>query len=164
MPAPTAKETAIPFVLASLDGNQRSLQEGLAQGPLLVAFFKVGCPTCQFAFPFLERIHQHFRDHGVQVWGISQDTAPDTRKFAQAYGVTFPILIDEKPYKTSSEYQVQFVPSLFLVAPNGAVEISGDGFAKQDLLGIHRYFAGHYSTTPPPLFSADEKIPEYKPG
>ncbi len=164
MAATTAKKTAIPFELSTLDGNKQSWKDGLAKGPVLLAFFKVGCPTCQFTFPFLERIHQRFRDRGVQIWGISQDTAQDTRKFAQAYGVTFPILIDEKPYKVSAQYQVQFVPSLFLVTPDGHVEISGDGFAKQDLLGIHRYFVEHYSTTPPPLFGADEKIPEYKPG
>ncbi|HUY14067.1 MAG TPA: TlpA disulfide reductase family protein [Terriglobia bacterium] len=164
MAAPTAKQTAIPFDLSTLDGNKQSLQDGLAKGPVLLAFFKVDCPTCQFAFPFLERIHQHFRDQGIQIWGVSQDTAPDTRKFSQTFGVTFPLLLDEKPYKVSAQYQVQFVPSLFLVTPDGQVEISGDGFAKQDLLGIQKYFSKHFSIAAVPLFRADEKIPEFKPG
>ena len=164
MAAPTAQKTAIPFELESLEGTQQSLNAGLAHGPVLLAFFKVGCPTCQFTFPFLERIHQRFKNQGVQVWGMSQDDAQEARKFAQTFGVTFPILIDEKPYKVSAQYHVQFVPSLFLVEPDGQVEISGDGFAKQDLLGIQRYFATHYSVTPPALFGPDEKIPEYKPG
>ncbi|MGH9452674.1 MAG: peroxiredoxin family protein [Terriglobia bacterium] len=164
MATPTAQKSAMPFELATLDGKQQSLHAGLAHGPVLLAFFKGGCPTCQFTFPFLERIHQHFKDQGVQVWGISQDEAQDTRKFAQTFGVTFPILIDERPYKVSAEYHLQFVPSLFLVRPDSQVEIFGDGFAKQDLLGIQRYLAQHYSVTPPPLFGPGEKIPEYKPG
>ncbi|MGH9431013.1 MAG: peroxiredoxin family protein [Terriglobia bacterium] len=164
MAAPTTKRTAISFELATLDGARQSLQDGLDKGPVLLAFFKVECPTCQFTFPFLERIHQHFKAQGVQIWGISQDGVHDTRKFVQTFGVTFPMLIDEKPYKISAEYLLEFVPSLFLVTLDGQMEISGDGFAKQDFLAIHRYLARYYSATPPPLFGADEKIPEYKPG
>jgi peroxiredoxin len=164
MTASTQKKIAIPFELVDLDGCKRSFQEGLAKGPLLLAFFKVGCPTCQFTFPFLERIYQHFKNQGIQIWGIAQDAAPDSRKFAQTYGVNFPLLIDDKPYQVSKQYEVQFVPSLFLVRPDGVVEIASDGFAKQDLVGIHQYFASCFGVKAPPLFGADEKIPEYKPG
>ena len=37
----------------------------------VLAFFKTDCPTCQFAFPFLERLHERFAKSGLRVLGVS---------------------------------------------------------------------------------------------
>ena len=147
-----------------MEGTGFSLGDSLARGPALVAFFKVSCPTCQFTFPFLERIFQQFRAQGIQVWGISQDDAARSRQFTEEYGVTFPILIDEYPYETSHDYGVQYVPTLFLIAPHGRVELMSDGFCKVDLLEIQKLLAKQYSVTPPALFQPSDGVPEFKPG
>jgi len=41
------------FELKTLDGKKFSLRDELANGPVVLAFFKVSCPTCQYTFPFL---------------------------------------------------------------------------------------------------------------
>jgi peroxiredoxin len=160
----TVGQVAPAFELVGADGRRYSLKEALAKGPLLAAFFKVSCPTCQFTFPFIERLYQQFRAQGAQVWGISQDASRDSQRFAKEFGVTFPILIDEEPYETSQEYGLAYVPTLFLIAPDGQVEISSDGFSKGDLLAIQKSFAGRFGATPAELFRPSERIPEYKPG
>lgn len=147
-----------------MDGKSYSLAEGLKSGPVLAVFFKVACPTCQYALPFVERLYQQLRTHGVQIWSVSQDNARDSQRFASAYGVTFPILIDPEPYEISQEYGLDYVPTFFLINPDGQVEISGDGFSKSDLLAIQKSLARHYGATPPPLFLPNEKVPEFKPG
>ena len=165
MSAVAAGKAAPPFELTGMDAKVYSLAGALKQGPVLAAFFKVSCPTCQYTFPFIERLYQQFRAQGVQVWGVSQDTARDSQRFATSYGVTFPILIDEEPYLTSQEYGLEYVPTLFLIAPDGQVEISTDGFSKSDLVEIQKSLARHLSIAPPAaLFLPAEKIPEYKPG
>ncbi len=164
MPTVAIGKTVPPFELTSTDGTPHSLQAALKNGPVLAAFFKVSCPTCQYAFPFLERIYQHLREQGVQIWGIVQDNARDAERFAKQYGVTFPILVDDEPYEVSRKYGLIRVPTLFLVAPDGHVEISGDGFCKADLVAIQKSLADHLSANPPELFRPDEKIPEFKPG
>ena len=164
MPTLSTGKTAPAFQLATTTGSRLSLAEALSSGPVLLAFFKVSCPTCQFTFPFLERIYQQLRKHGGQVWGIVQDKAQDGARFAATYGVTFPILIDDSPYKVSRVYSLTHVPSLFLVKPDGRIEIFSEGFCKPDLLAIHRSLAQLLSATPPALFLPTEKIPEYKPG
>jgi len=98
------------------------------------------------------------------VWGVVQDKAPDGARFAATYKLTFPILIDDSPYKVSRAYSLTHVPSLFLVKPDGRIEISGEGFCKADLLAIQESLAQMLSATPPALFLPTEKIPEYKPG
>jgi peroxiredoxin len=164
MPALRTGMTAPCFQLATTTGERYSLREALARGPVLLAFFKVSCPTCQFTFPFLERLHAQLREQGVQTWGIVQDKAKDGARFASAFGVTFPILIDDSPYKVSRAYGLTHVPSLFLVKPDGSTEISSEGFCKADLLAIQSTLAKLVSATPTALFLPTERIPEYKPG
>lgn len=159
-----AGDTAPAFTLKGLDGAQYSSREALARGPFLIAFFKVSCPTCQYAFPFVERIFQQFRGKGVEVWSISQDDARDSRSFAKTYGVTFPVLIDEYPYETSRAYGIKYVPTLFLINPKGQVEMMSDGFAKADMLAMQKWLGKQLSVSPPALFQASERVPEFKPG
>jgi peroxiredoxin len=164
MPTLSAGKTAPTFQLATTTGERLSLSEALAKGPVLLAFFKVACPTCQFTFPFLERVYKQLHEKGVQIWGVVQDKAQDGARFAGTYGVTFPILVDDAPYKVSRAYHLDHVPTLFLVEPDGRVEISSEGFCKADLMTIQRSLAQSLSATPPALFLPTERVPEYKPG
>jgi peroxiredoxin len=166
-PTVEAGQAAPPFRLDGVDGKKYALTEALARGPVLAAFFKVACPTCQYTFPFIERIFQQLRSAGAkdfEVWGICQDNASHSREFAKEYGITFPVLLDDEPYALSQEYGLQFVPTLFLIAPDGRVEIASDGFSKIDLLSIQRRLAEHKSVQLPALFQPREKVPEFKPG
>ncbi len=164
MPAVSPGKTAPAFDLSTMTGDRSSLAQGLAKGPVLLAFFKVACPTCQFTFPFLERLHTQLQNQNAQIWGIVQDKAQDAAQFAAKFGVTFPILIDDSPYRVSREYGIAHVPSLFLIKANGQVEIFSDGFSKADILNIHKSMAQLLSATPPALFLPSEKIPDFKPG
>jgi peroxiredoxin len=159
-----AGKHAPPFELTGTDGSFYRLGEGLRHGPVLVAFFKASCPTCQYAFPFIERIYQQFRPQGGQVWAISQDDARASERFAKEYGVSFPILIDDHPYETSRTYGLKYVPTLFLILPSGQVDLMSDGFARADLIEIQKRLAKHFSVTPPALFLPNERVPEFKPG
>ena len=152
------------FELIGLDGARQSLKAALERGPLLAVFFKVSCPTCQYTLPFVERLYEQFRDKGIQVIAIAQDTARDSQDFAREYGVTFPILIDEHPYEVSREYQLEYVPTLFWIGADGKIKLVSEGFSKADLSTIHKLFADHFSLQPSPLFRPNEKVPEYKPG
>jgi len=157
-------EAAPALSLPDTAGQTHSLAEALKKGPVLLAFFKVGCPTCQYAFPFIERLHRQFAAQGAAMWGISQDDDAASRSFAAEYGISFPILIDRKPYDVSNDYGVGYTPTLFLVAQDGEVKLAGDGFSKQDLLHAQKWLAQSFSTNPGDLFLPSERVPEFKPG
>ena len=159
-----AGKHAPPFELTGMDGKLYGLDEALQRGPVLAAFFKVSCPTCQYAFPFVERIYQQLRPQGVQIWGIAQDDARASERFAKEYGVSFPILIDAYPYETSRAYGLKYVPTLFLINRDRQVELVSDGFARADLVEIQKRLAKHFSVTPAALFLPNERVPEFKPG
>src|SRR5258707_4329449 len=69
------------FTLPSMDDKPFSLCAALARGPVLAAFFKISCPTCQYAFPFLQRIHEAHENKAVTIVGISQNEIKDTAAF-----------------------------------------------------------------------------------
>jgi peroxiredoxin len=159
-----AGSTAPAFSLKALDGKEYSLDSLLARGPVVLAFFKISCPVCQFTFPFLQRISQRFAGQGAPVYGISQDDARSTREFNQEYGVKFLTLLDADGYPASNAYGLTNVPTIFLVAPDGTVKVSAVGFDKAALEKIASELAQHRQISSAPLFRPDEVIPDYKPG
>jgi cytochrome c biogenesis protein CcmG/thiol:disulfide interchange protein DsbE len=152
------------FSLKTFGGKEYSLADALRRGPVVLAFFKVSCPVCQFTFPFLERLHERYRGDGVTFLGISQDDARATSDFCKAYGLTFPVLLDEKGYPVSNGYSLTSVPTIFLVETDGTVKVSSTGFVRADLESIAAELSEGRKLSPVPLFRTDEKVPGSKPG
>jgi peroxiredoxin len=165
MPALTPGKQAPDFTLPTLDGQHLSLSKALEEGPVVLAFFKVTCPVCQYAFPFFERLFQAFRGPKITVVGVSQHPKKETALFCKEYGVGFPILLDDpEGYEVSNAYGLTHVPTVFLIAPNGAVEVSSVGWSRADLASIYARLAETTNATPPPLFQSGEDVIEAKAG
>ena len=160
----TAGTQAPEIALSSATGQKLSLADTLKKGPVLAAFFKVSCPTCQFAMPFIERIYETYGDAKFSVWGVSQNDAADTRDFLKEYGVKFPTLIDDDGFVASNEYGLTNVPSIFLITPDGKIKTSSVGFGKADLEAMAAEAARASNKPAKPLFKPGEVIPDYKPG
>lgn len=149
------------FELPDARGGMCSLSAILAEGPALLAFFKVSCPVCQFTFPFLERIYEGGGKGAasLRIVGICQDKPGDALAFQDEYGITFPILIDDsaRRYEVSNAFGIHTVPSLFLVEQDGSISAASFGFSRQELESI-----GHRMGVAP--FRPEERIPDYRPG
>jgi peroxiredoxin len=156
--------TAPRFSLQSLDGKEYSLDSLVSRGPVLIAFFKISCPVCQFTLPFLQRIAERFAGKNISVVGISQDDARSTKELNRQYGVTFPTLVDDKGYTASNAYGLTNVPTIFLIAPDGKVQVSLMGFDKAGLEKIAGELAQHQKMSSSALFLPSEVVPAYKPG
>lgn len=129
MSAIIAGKVAPQFELPGIDGKTYSLAAALREGPVLAAFFKVSCPTSQFTFPFLERIYENYGGGKMKLWAVSQDDARDTREFCREFEITFPVLMDAEGYPASNAYALTNVPSIFLIAQDGKVQVSCVGFS-----------------------------------
>ena len=154
------------FSLKSLERNEFSLSSALKKGPVVLAFFKIGCPVCQFTFPFIERLYQRHKNSSVTIVGISQNGPEKTAAFNKEYGVTFPVLLDpeEKGYVVSNAYGLTMVPTILFVDTNGSVLVSAMGFVKADLENIASQLAARNNTPKAPLFLATESVPANRPG
>jgi len=152
------------FSLKSLGAKEFSLASALKKGPVVLAFFKVSCPVCKFTLPFLERLYQRYKSDSVTFLGISQDNASASRDFAQSFGVSFPILLDDASYTVSNAYGLSMVPTVLVIDPDGTAKVSSMGFVKADLESIADMLADRQNLTRAPVFLNSESIPAIKPG
>jgi peroxiredoxin len=170
LPAGTkAPDFSLPVVVDGKvdgkDGGKFSLQSALQQGLVLVAFFKISCPVCQYTFPFLERIHQAHGDKKITVVGISQNNPKETAAFLKEYGITFPTLLDDpNGYAVSNAYGLTNVPTLFLIGRDGKIEVSSVGWVKQEVEDIHRKLAAAQQAPLPPIFQPGEDVAAFRAG
>ena len=153
------------FTLPTMEGNQFSLSEALARGPVVAAFFKISCPTCQYAFPFLQRIYEAHGNKGVTIVGISQNSKKDTAAFTREYKISFPILLDDtNSYPVSNSYGLTNVPTIFWIAQDGEIEISSVGWIKKDMEEFNQRAAEASADNAKPLFRANEQIADFRAG
>jgi len=148
-------DIAPDFTLVDVHGVEKTLDELLATDPIVLAFFKVSCPTCQLTMPFLER----FYSQRQLVYGVSQDDTRATIAFAERYRLTIPMLLDEskRGYPVSNGFGITNVPTLFQVEKDHRISWASAGFVKADLEQLaHMHHAG--------IFHADDDVPATKHG
>lgn len=152
-------DNAPDFELEQLSGGRCALRRLAAGKPVLLIFFKVSCPTCQFTLPFLERLYRRETPHEISMYAISQDDAEATREFNAEFGISLPTLLDkeEEGYPASNAYGLTNVPSLFLIEPEGRISRALSGFDKKGLEALGRRLGAE-------PFAPGEYVPEWKSG
>jgi peroxiredoxin len=165
MAALTAGTSAPDFKLETMDEKQFSLRDALARGPVVAAFFKVSCPVCQYALPFLERVYRAHGGKNVTIVGVSQNQKKDTAAFIKEYGLTFPVLLDDtNTYPVSNAYGLTNVPTIFWIAQDGEIEISSVGWERKEIEAVNRKAAEFGGSAAKPVFRAGEQIPDFRAG
>jgi len=166
MAALTTGVKAPDFTLPTMDGSERSLKDLLERGPVVAFFFKISCPVCQYAAPFIERLYKAHGNKHISIVGVSQNNQKDTGRFIKEYGLTFPVLLDDTDsFPVSNAYGLTNVPTVFWIAQNGPIEISSVGWSRRDVEDINRRIA-ELANTPsaPQLFKPGEQIADFRAG
>ncbi len=165
MAALTAGASAPDFELKAIDGKSFMLRDELAHGPLVLAFFKVSCPTCQYAFPFLDRLERAYGHQGARILGVSQNGPRETANFIKEFGITFPVLLDDTHnYPVSNAYGLTNVPTIFWIAQDAEIELSSVGWVKADFAEINRKMAEAGNITPAAVFKPGEDVRDFRAG
>ena len=143
------------FSLSTLDGGKKRLDEFLEKGAVLLAFFKVACPTCQLTLPYLERM----KSGSLQLVAVSQDDAESTAEFHDEFRISLETLLDSEDdgYPASNAYRITHVPTMFVVEQDGTIGETITGFVKRQIAAI-----GVRCGIAP--FQPGENVPEWKPG
>jgi cytochrome c biogenesis protein CcmG/thiol:disulfide interchange protein DsbE len=91
--------------------------------PLLINLWATWCAPCRRETPYLQTLHERYREQGLRVVGVTVDTrgaASAVRDFVDEFGVTYTIL--EDPDMISMDrYAVIGLPATFLVDREGVI-------------------------------------------
>ncbi len=157
-------EHAPDFELPDLEGRRHALETALARGPALAVFWKPRCDTCDLVFPYLQRLADAYPSDRWQLLAVSQDSAERSADFARRYGLTFPVLVEGEGWPASRQYDPEATPTLFLIGPDGTIEMTSVGFHKEELNEIARRLAEHLDEPPQVIAEADDGNPPFRPG
>jgi peroxiredoxin len=153
------------FGLSTVSGGQFSLREALAAGPVVLVFFKISCPVCQFALPYIERVYRAAKGKNVTIIGVSQNSKKDTEFFNKQYGITFPVALDDpRGYAVSNAYGLTNVPTIFYVSQDGEIEVSSVGWSRADVEEIARKISVQSKLPAIPVIRPGEDVPAFRGG
>ena len=152
------------FSLEGTDGQKHGIDEIKSKELGFFAFFKVTCQTCQYTFPFLERIYKQVKDKGIPFWGIVQDPKEAGIRFSKEFGTSFPYLIDDNPYPVSKSYGISVVPTWYVVDGNLKVIATGESWVKKEYVELATLLAEKTGAEISGLFNPGENVMDLKPG
>ncbi|MBM4183220.1 MAG: TlpA family protein disulfide reductase [Gemmatimonadetes bacterium] len=147
--------------LRSLAGERHAL--GVDDGPRLIAFVEVDCPTCRLTLPYLNRLAGLLGERCERLVLVSQDGPEETRALVARYELAVPVLLDEA-LEASRAFDPPSVPALFLVGADGRIGSAHVGFHKADLNATAGALLASLGLSATPVADAHDGAPESKPG
>ena len=113
------------FKLKTLEGKSFKFAKATKGKYVVLDFWASWCPDCRKDIPNMQRIYEKFAPLGVQFIGVSMDT--DREKWAAAvekYGISYPQvseLVKFHDTEIAALYGVKWIPSMYLIGPDGKV-------------------------------------------
>ncbi len=125
-------DSAPDFVLTDLSGEEHQLSDYKGKGVFL-NFWGTWCAPCKEEMPHMETVSKEYKDKGVEVLAVNVgDSELQTKKFAEQYGLTFPIALDTSK-EVENAYGVTNLPATFMINSEGKIEdIVVGGLTKEE--------------------------------
>jgi peroxiredoxin len=108
------------FNLPDLQGRMVSLAEYRGQRVLLL-FSDPQCGPCDELAPHLVRLHREYANDGMGVIVVGRGSAEENRHKAEQHGFQFPVLLQDRKWKVSKEYEILATPAAFLIGEDGVI-------------------------------------------
>lgn len=113
------------FNLKTPDGKAVQLSK-IAKGKYVVLdFWASWCPDCLKDVPNIQRMHKKFAPKGVEFVGVSFDTNVDSwKKAIDRFNISYTQVSELKRFKEtdiSKTYGISWVPSIYLIDPDGNI-------------------------------------------
>ncbi len=122
-PATTVPTRPAPdFTLTATDQTTLRLSD-LRGKVVLLNFWATWCPPCEAELPDLNALHREYAEaQGFTVVGIDLEEAPaDVSAFAEARGLTYPLLLDTDGAVTNDRFGVRSLPTSMIIDRDGVI-------------------------------------------
>jgi len=127
-----------------INGGPVKIKEGNGQKIYVVEFWATWCPPCRESIPHLSKLQTKFKNSGVDIIGISNESIEAVEKFAINAGFTYNVGVD-KSNQTTSLYREgeQGIPHAFVIGKDGKIAWYGHPMDDMDIV-IEQIIEGKY--------------------
>jgi peroxiredoxin len=124
---PTPIQAAKPFRVDTPDSRALSLAEFKGK-VVFLNFWATWCKPCEEEMPSMERLHRRFKDRGLVVLAIAEDSGGVSvvAPYLKKHKLSFPVGLDPKS-SVASLYGVWGVPSTFIIDRQGNRALFANG-------------------------------------
>lgn len=124
---PGLKQGEIPpdFELTTLTGDVVKLSD-YKGNKVILNFWASWCPPCKAEMPHMQKYYEENRDaENVEILAVNWKTTERTslaniEKFIDAYGLTFPIPVDQED-KVIDAYRIVTIPTTYMIHTDGTI-------------------------------------------
>jgi len=121
------KQIAPDFTLASNKGANIRLKD-LRGKVVMINFWATWCAPCRKELPLLNTLYNKYKSKGFVLLGVNIDEKSSlAKKMIKELKINFPVLYDNTQ-STSESYDLQAMPSTFIVDKNGVIRFSHYGY------------------------------------
>ena len=110
--------------LTDAEGNTISLEKYRGQY-VVMDFWASWCPDCRKDMPQMKELYAQYSGKGVQFLGVSFDTTREALdNYLQKEAIAWPQVTELKKMKESKmaqAYHIKWIPSIYVIDPNGKV-------------------------------------------
>lgn len=165
-PENAAKEKAITLrgltppeldVAAWINTDGRSLKLADLRGKyVLLDFWFVGCGPCHGDFPSVKLVHELYKDKGVVVIGVHNNSSPPevVKEHVAKIGLPFPVAVDHPDGRTVSRFEKHGIPDGYpdyvLISPEGKVLLDDRTIASPALVAFKLELIRRFLLESPP--------------
>ena len=135
VPSPLVGKPAPLFTTNMLvSGEKLSLQDLRGQ-PVVLNFWASWCVACRDEAAVLEHAYQVYGPQGLRVIGIAiQDTPEKALAFAQRFGKTYTLALDNNAGEIGLNYGLYGVPETFFIDREGLIRYKHVGAVTPDMV------------------------------
>ncbi|MFK5895262.1 MAG: TlpA disulfide reductase family protein [Pseudomonadota bacterium] len=126
------------FSLTSINDNKTIKLKDYSGQVIYLDFWASWCAPCRASFPLLNELHHKYKDKGFKVLAINlDDDLASVEKFGKICPVEFTLLQDNNN-QVPQAYQVQAMPSSYIIDKKGNIRHIHRGFKKGDITMIEK--------------------------
>ncbi len=105
-----------------INGGPVKIKEGNGKKIFVVEFWATWCPPCRRSIPHLSKLQTKFKDSGVEIIGVTNESVEVVEKFAVNAGFTYHVGIDKYNHTTTLYRNgEQGIPHAFVIGKDGKI-------------------------------------------
>lgn len=109
--------------LPSLGVTYLGTQPDLKGKPAIVEFWATWCPPCRTSIPHLNEINKKFKDKGLVVIGISDESKEVVEKFQKTTPMEYHVAVGGA--EIQKKFDINGIPHAFIVGKDGKIVWEG---------------------------------------